>query len=203
MIDERRLQLALDRSEIFDLIAQSIVSRDSGLWDELAECYHSQAELNSSWWSGDPSNFIPAAKAKLEAARAAGGEQKHMTSNYWIEINGDVAVAECDLILYMRSHVRGVELDLNTFSRRLHLLQREGGNWKIVRRFAIYEKDQISAASPNDELAILPAQADLNELLSNLVFEGCWSCGDLVEFGFNSVFEFDACDDFGEVVKAA
>ena len=41
------------------------------------------------------------------------------------------------------------------------------------------------------------------ELLSNLVFEGCWSCGDLVGFGFNSVFEFDACDDFGEVVKAA
>jgi hypothetical protein len=42
-----------------------------------------------------------------------------------------------------------------------------------------------------------------DELLSNLVFKGCWSCGDLVGFGFNSVFKFDACDDFGEVVKAA
>ena len=42
------------------------------------------------------------------------------------------------------------------------------------------------------------------ELLSNLVFEGCWSCGDLALFGgFNSVFECDAGDDFGEVVKAA
>ncbi len=41
------------------------------------------------------------------------------------------------------------------------------------------------------------------ELLSNLVFEGFGSCGDLVRFGFNSVFERDACDDFGEVVKAA
>ncbi len=41
------------------------------------------------------------------------------------------------------------------------------------------------------------------ELLSNLVFEDCWSCGDLVGFGFNSVFECGACDDFGEVVKAA
>ena len=43
----------------------------------------------------------------------------------------------------------------------------------------------------------------VEELLSNLVFEDCWSCGDLAGFGFNSVFEFDACDDFGEVVKAA
>ena len=34
------------------------------------------------------------------------------------------------------------------------------------------------------------------ELLSNLVFEGCRSCGDLVWVcGFNSVFERDAGDD--------
>ena len=43
-----------------------------------------------------------------------------------------------------------------------------------------------------------------SELLSNLVFEDCWSCSDLVRFGcFHSIFERDACDDFGEVVKAA
>jgi hypothetical protein len=43
-----------------------------------------------------------------------------------------------------------------------------------------------------------------SELLSNLVFEACGSCGDLaVVGGFNSVFEGDACDDFGQVIKAA
>lgn len=47
-------------------------------------------------------------------------------------------------------------------------------------------------------------QWQVNELLSNLVFEVFWSCGDLAWFcGFNSVFEFDASDDFGEGVKAA
>lgn len=45
---------------------------------------------------------------------------------------------------------------------------------------------------------------DPRELLSNLVFETCRSCGDLVLVcGFNSVFEADAGDDFGEVIKAA
>ena len=45
---------------------------------------------------------------------------------------------------------------------------------------------------------------DRYELLSNLVFENHGSCGDLAWFcGFNSVFEFDASDDFGEGVKAA
>jgi len=36
------------------------------------------------------------------------------------------------------------------------------------------------------------------------VIEVFGSCSDLAWFGgFNSVFERDACDDFGEVVKAA
>ena len=44
----------------------------------------------------------------------------------------------------------------------------------------------------------------LQELLSNLVFEDCWSCGDLVKVGgFNSVFESNAGDDLGEIIKAA
>jgi len=50
----------------------------------------------------------------------------------------------------------------------------------------------------------LSLQSYGRELLSNLVFEDCWSCGDLVWVcGFNSVFERDASDDFGEIVKAA
>ena len=50
----------------------------------------------------------------------------------------------------------------------------------------------------------IPTSLKEAELLSNLVFECCQSCGDLVWFcGFNSVFERDACDDFGEVIKAA
>ena len=42
------------------------------------------------------------------------------------------------------------------------------------------------------------------ELFSNLVFETYRSCGDLVLVcGFNSVFEADASDDFGEAIKSA
>jgi hypothetical protein len=148
MIDEKRLQASIDRSEIIGVVSKSIIARDSGLWDKLAECYHSEAEFTSSWWHGKPADFIKAASVKLEAAREKGGEQKHMTANHWIEIDGDRATAECDLILFTRRIVKGVELDFATWSRRLHLMARENGDWKIWRRFAIYEKARVDAVDP-------------------------------------------------------
>jgi hypothetical protein len=65
----------------------------------------------------------------------------------------------------------------------------------------VFAISRFSTLHSRDILTHLTSAA---ELLSNLVFEGCWSCGDLVGVcGFNSVFERDACDDFREVVKAA
>ena len=151
MVDEKKLQDSIDRSEIINLVSKSIITRDSGLWEKLAECYHPDAEFTSSWWQGKPADFIKAASKKLEVARQEGGEQKHMTSNHWIEINGDRATAECDLILFMRRMVKGIELDFATASRRLHLMEKRDGDWKIWRRFAIYEKDRLDPVDPTVE----------------------------------------------------
>ena len=148
MIDEKRLQEAIDRIEITNLISKSIIARDSGLWDKLAECYHSEAEFTTSWYTGKPSDFYDVAKRKLDTARQEGGEQKHFTGNHWIEINGDRATSESDLILFMRRAINGVELDFATWSRRLQLFAREKGEWKIYRRWVIYEKDRMEPADP-------------------------------------------------------
>jgi hypothetical protein len=148
MVDEKKLQASIDRSEIINVVSKSILTRDAGLWEQLAECYHSEAEFTSSWWHGKPSDFIKAASVKLEASRKEGGEQKHMTSNHWIEISGERATAECDLILFMRRPIKGVELDFMTWSRRLHLMAKENGDWKIWRRFAIYERDRMDPVDP-------------------------------------------------------
>lgn len=153
MIDESKLQRSIDRSEIMNLIAKSILTRDSGDWEGLAKCYHSGAEFTSSWWNGKPSEFIEAANEKLSTARKAGGEQKHVSSNHCIEVAGDRATAECDITLYMRRTIKGVEMDFATSSRRIFLLAKEDGEWKIWRRFAVYEKDRVDAVDPKIDLA--------------------------------------------------
>jgi hypothetical protein len=83
-----------------------------------------------------------------------------------------------------------------------------------IRSLIWARADQQLAERESSNLVINQVSIDFNgdmarppccrELLSNLVFEVCLSCGDLVRVcGFNSVFERDACDDFGKVVKAA
>src|SRR4029079_13802545 len=153
MIDEKKLQESIDRSEILNLIAKSIVTRDSGFWDQLAECYHSEAEFTSSWWKGKPADFVKAASKKLNDARDEGGEQKHVASSPYVVINGDRATCECDISLYMRRAIGGVEMDFITWSRRIHLLARENGDWKIWRRFAVYERDRVDAVDPGVDLS--------------------------------------------------
>lgn len=153
MIDESRLQRAIDRSEIINLISKSILTRDSGDWRGLSECYHSKAEFTSSWWDGKSSDFMAAADEKLKTARKAGGEQKHVSSNHVVEVSGDRATAECDITLYMRRTIKDIEMDFATSSRRLFLLAKEDGEWKIWRRFAVYEKDRVDAVDPKVDLA--------------------------------------------------
>ena len=148
MVDTKRLQESVDRSEIVNLIGKSVLTRDSGMWEQLAECYHSEAEFTSSWFKGKPSDFFGAARDQMAVSRRAGGEQKHLTANHWIEINGDHATAESDLILFMRTTIKDVELDVATWSRRLQLFAREKGEWKIFRRWVIYERDRLDAVDP-------------------------------------------------------
>jgi hypothetical protein len=148
MADEQRLRASIDRSEISNLVAKSIITRDSGMWDQLMECYHSQAQFTSSWWEGKASDFVKVAGEMLKSVHAKGGDQKHVSSNHWIEINGERATEECDLILYMRCPVNGVLLDFATWSRRIHLLTKENDTWKIWKWFAIYEKDRMEPVDP-------------------------------------------------------
>ena len=149
MPNDKRDQEATDRNEIRSVIEKSIIARDSGLWKELAECYHPDAKLTTSWFSGTPAEFVQGSQ-DMKIIRHEGESQKHMTGNYWIEIKGDRAVAECDLILYQRRIINGIELDFTTWSRRVQRMARRDGAWRISGQTVIYEKDRMDPHNPED-----------------------------------------------------
>jgi hypothetical protein len=172
MVDEKKLQLTIDRNEIRHIVAKSVIARDSGQWTELAECYHTDAKLTSSWFSGTAKDFLKVS-SEAKDTRKEGESQKHLTGNHWIEVNGIRAVAESDLILYQRRIIEGLELDFTTWSRRLHLMEKRDGDWKIWRRTAIYERDRMDPHNPEDIPDGFYSSMDLSQYPKQIRYH-CW-----------------------------
>ena len=92
--------------------------------------------------------------------------------------------------------------DLRASEQKRPDVARDRAIWKTRR--PPFMRDHLERLVFIDETSLKTNMTKAGEFLSNLVFEGFGSCGDLVWVcGFNSVFECDASDDFGEVVKAA
>ena len=172
MLDEAIVQETLEKVRIKDVIAKGIIARDSGLWTQLADCYHPDATLTTSWFTGSPADFVKGS-AEMKIARHEGESQKHMTSNYSIDVNGSRAIAECDLILYQRRVIDGVELDFETWSRRLHLLEKRAGEWRIWSQTVIYEKDRMEPAHPAGVPDGFYDSMDLSRYPSQIRYH-CW-----------------------------
>lgn len=49
---EGRVQESAEKSEIKDVLSIVNYARDAGLWEEWRDCYHPDATLTTSWFSG-------------------------------------------------------------------------------------------------------------------------------------------------------
>lgn len=172
MNDHAPSQAVFDHFEIQNIITKGLIARNSGLWQELGSCYHPDAHLTTSWFNGKAADFV-SGSAEMKIARHDGESQKHMTSNHLIRVSGSRAVAECDLILYQRRHINGVELDFTTWSRRLHLLEKRNGEWRISRQTVIYEKDRMEPAYPDRVPADFYSSLDLSKYPAQIRYH-CW-----------------------------
>ncbi|MBT3350796.1 MAG: nuclear transport factor 2 family protein [Nitrospinaceae bacterium] len=139
-----RLEAAADRSEILEVAMTSLVCRDSGDMDSLAACFHPDALLTSSWFSGKASDFVEGARKAL-ATRHPGDSQKHIAGNPRVSLNSDRAICEYYLTLYQRRTIDGYKFDFQTWSSFCDLFEQRNGAWRISRRWVIYEKDRMDA----------------------------------------------------------
>jgi hypothetical protein len=179
MADDPLTQEVIDKIRVQSCVCKSIIARDLGQWERVADCYHPDAVLITSWFTGSPAAFVKGSQT-MKIARHPGESQKHMTSNFWIELGGTRAVSECDVILYQRRLVNQVELDFSTWSRRLDLLEKRQGEWKIWRLNFIYEKDRVDPAKPDPAFDELFSSIDLSGYPPQIRYH-CWR-NDMVGF---------------------
>ena len=134
-----------DREAISELINAWVYHRDRGNWDELRDTFWTEGTISFSWFDGPFEQFVDAIKEMAEK----GIQAKHIVAQPFIKINGDRAVSEADITLSARGGIGPLEIDLTTYGRFYDLLEKREGEWRILKRTAIYEKDRMDCVQPS------------------------------------------------------
>ena len=121
--------------------------RDQGRWKELLTLFDEQATISVSWYSGEIDGFVD---ASTHMASTGKFRTKHLIGLPRISISGEKALTETDTIIMIRSSFGPLEVDITSSVRFFdRLLRNTSGDWKILSRVAIYEKDRIDPVSPS------------------------------------------------------
>jgi hypothetical protein len=128
-----------DRQAISELMHNWGFWRDQARWDELRTAFHAEGTINVTWFNGRFSDFVA---ASIEMRKRRTGS-KHWIGGSLIRLEGDRALSETNVMIMGRSVVHEIEVDTVAYGRFFDFVERREGQWRILRREAIYEKDRV------------------------------------------------------------
>lgn len=147
MSDDARVQAMLDEHEIRKVRQTWAYARDLGEWDNLRSCFHPDATVTISWYSGSAAGFVENS-IKMVGSRKPEEHSKHWFGNFRITVDGTRAVSECDAQILARDYLDGVLFDFTGYSRFFDLFEKRDGVWRIAKWICIYDKDRLEPVVP-------------------------------------------------------
>lgn len=147
-------QQLLDRLAIRDLVENWAVWRDAGDWERFATVWHPEGVMMATWFQGPYTEFIRVTKEGW----AKGVSILHFLGGSAIEVAGERAIAQTKMTISQRGMVEGVLCDVVCTGRFYDFVEKHEGEWKLLHRQPIYEKDRID---PVDPAATVKLDADV------------------------------------------
>jgi hypothetical protein len=141
------VQRLLDEQEVRRLKQGWAWSRDHGEWDAVRACFHPDATVTVSWYSGPASGFIERT-IQLSAARKPEERSKHWIGNQRCALRGSRAVLETDAMVITRDDIKGQMFDYTAHCRFIDQVEKRGGAWKFFKWSTIYDKDRLEPVVP-------------------------------------------------------
>jgi hypothetical protein len=160
---------ALDKMQICDVRRRWAFNLDLGEWDALQSCFHPDASVTVSWYSGSASGFIERSKAMV-GGRKPEEHRKHWLGNMRSEVVGTRAVLETDVLILIRELIEQDLFDYTSYARFYDLFEKRDGVWRIVEWRCIYDKDRLDPVDPAKDASALYAQAALEGADSGFAF---------------------------------
>jgi hypothetical protein len=145
---------AADTSAITQLILRERESRDLGRWDEMRECFFGDSMVRISWFRGSGADFVTGSMDMARRKILA----KHRLAPIRVVLSGDRAIARLVGIIDLPVQIKGVEMNLATYSRFIYRVERRNESWGIVGFDAIYMRDELTAAIPGQSVTIDPKE---------------------------------------------
>jgi hypothetical protein len=139
---------------IRQLIERWAVWRDAGDWARFRTVWHPEGRMMATWFQGPFEDFIRVTREGWDK----GVSILHFLGGSAIELAGERAIAQTKMTISQRGLVEGVLCDVVCTGRFYDFVTRHEGQWKLLHRQPIYEKDRIDPVDPAATLA-LDAQA--------------------------------------------
>jgi hypothetical protein len=140
--------------KIRQLVENWAVWRDAGDWDRFRTVWHADGVMMATWFQGHFEEFI---KVTIEGWNK-GVSILHFLGGTSIEIQGTRAISQTKMTISQRGLVQDVLCDVVCTGRFYDFFEERDGQWGLVHRQPIYEKDRIDPVDPGAKL-VLDSQA--------------------------------------------
>ncbi|WP_109808469.1 nuclear transport factor 2 family protein [Sphingosinithalassobacter portus] len=135
----------LERIRIEDRLVFERAARDAGRWDEMAACYHPDAEVDISWFTGSGAAFVQASQAMAQG----GNVSFHQIGQSVVQLRGDRATLDTDCTIHIFTELEGCGVAITSFGRLRVRMEKRGGAWLIAGLRGIYLRDLMQPLDPN------------------------------------------------------
>ncbi|MCK9507705.1 MAG: nuclear transport factor 2 family protein [Pigmentiphaga sp.] len=143
MIDQEKLAIR-------ELLENWALWRDAGDWERFATVWHEEGKMNATWCQAPASEFIKQSRHGMEN----GVNILHFLGGITVDRHENRAVSQTKMTISQRAEVDGVLCDVLCTGRFYDFLEKRNGQWGIVERQPIYEKDRIDPVDPSVRLEL-------------------------------------------------
>jgi hypothetical protein len=156
---------------IRELVERWAVWRDAGHWERFASVWHPDGVMMATWFQGPFREFIRV----TQEGWSKGVSILHFLGGSAIDLAGERAIAQTKMTISQRGMVEGVDgpvlCDVVCTGRFYDFITKHEGQWKMLHRQPIHEKDRIDPVNPGAQLRLdAAALADLPEGYRHLAY---------------------------------
>jgi hypothetical protein len=149
---ETQQPLEAAEAEIRRVVESWVIYRDAGLFDRLLTLWHDDGVMMTTWSQVSAVEFIRLSTA----AFARGMRSTHFSGGCAIDIRGSRAIAQSKMSITQRASIDGIVCDALCIGRFYDFFEQRAGEWKIVLRQPVYERDRLDPVDPTVRLELDP-----------------------------------------------